>query len=53
MPTRTVFVPPGVTREEKDEFAWLSPEIETDEAIGEETEDRNSQIPATLGFGLT
>ena len=48
-----VFVPPSFTLEEKDEADWFSPEIETDEAIGADTEDRNSQIPAALGFGFT
>jgi hypothetical protein len=31
----------------------LSPEIEICDAIGVETEDKNSQIPAALGLGFT
>ena len=53
VPTRTVFVPPVVTREENGAAERLSPEIEICDGIGVETEDKNSQTPAALGFGFT
>jgi hypothetical protein len=53
VPTRIVFVEPVVTRDENGVADVLSPEIEICEAIGAETEERNSQIPDAFGFGFT
>jgi hypothetical protein len=48
-----VFVPPEVTREEKDAPDMFSPEMEIAEEIGDETVDKYSQTPGASGFGLT
>jgi hypothetical protein len=48
-----VLVAPLVTRDEIGAADKLSPEIEICEAMGVETEDRNSQTPAAFGLGLT
>jgi len=42
-----------VTREEKGVAERFTPEIEICDAIGAETDDRNSQIPGALGFVFT
>jgi hypothetical protein len=53
VPTRTVFVPPDVRREENGVAFTPSPEIEIAEAMGAATLDINSQTPGARGFALT
>jgi len=53
VPTRIVLVLPVVTREEYGVAAAFTPEIDIDEEMGAETNDRNSQIPGACGFVFT
>lgn len=53
VPTRTVFVPPLVKREDDGIALKPCPEIEMADATGAETEERNSQTPDAFGWGFT